>query len=96
MVKIILNRLHAWGETMEEAFEQCAVAMFGYITELDKVEMTRVHHIEVDEQDLPNMLYHFLDELLYMFSAEPYLIARVNKQPPPSPKDSRSLWRKEN
>ena len=27
-------QLHAWGPTLKEAFEQCAKAMFGYITEL--------------------------------------------------------------
>ena len=27
-------QLHAWGPTIKEAFEQCAKAMFGYITEL--------------------------------------------------------------
>ena len=27
-------QLHAWGPTLKESFEQCAKAMFGYITEL--------------------------------------------------------------
>ncbi|KAG9492793.1 hypothetical protein GDO78_000996 [Eleutherodactylus coqui] len=31
-------QLHAWGETLEEAFEQCAMAMFGYMTDIETVE----------------------------------------------------------
>lgn len=31
-------RLHAWGDTLEEAFEQCAMAMFGYMTDTATVE----------------------------------------------------------
>jgi len=69
--------LHAWGDTLQEAFEQCGMAMFGYMTDLDRVEITQVHQIEADGDDLQSLLFHFLDELLFLFSAEPYIIARV-------------------
>lgn len=70
-------RLHAWGDTMDEAFEQCAMAMFGYMTDLERVEITQIHHIEAEGDDMESLLFHFLDELLFMFSAEPYIIAKV-------------------
>ncbi|KAL0127942.1 hypothetical protein PUN28_003300 [Cardiocondyla obscurior] len=72
-------QLHAWGDTLDEAFEQCAMAMFGYMTELDRVQMTQVHHIEADGDDMESLLFHFLDELLFMFSAEPYIVAKKVK-----------------
>lgn len=62
---------------MEEAFEQCAVAMFGYITELEYVEVKKVYHVEAEGHDMQSLLFHFLDELLFMFCAEPFLVARV-------------------
>ena len=31
-------RLHAWGDNMSEAFAQCAMAMYGYMTEIESVE----------------------------------------------------------
>ena len=34
-------QLHAWGPSLKEAFEQCAKAMFGYMTELDTVQECR-------------------------------------------------------
>uniref|UniRef100_A0A1B6KSH9 Archease domain-containing protein n=1 Tax=Graphocephala atropunctata TaxID=36148 RepID=A0A1B6KSH9_9HEMI len=72
-------QIHAWGETLTEAFEQCANAMFGYMTEIEYVEMVETHDIEAEGHDLLSLLYHFLDEFLFLFSAEPYLIARKVK-----------------
>ncbi|TGZ48379.1 protein archease-like [Temnothorax longispinosus] len=72
-------QLHAWGDTLDEAFEQCAIAMFNYMTDLERVEMTQVHHIEADGDDMESLLFHFLDELLFMFSAEPYIVAKKVK-----------------
>ncbi|KAG7200236.1 hypothetical protein KM043_017713 [Ampulex compressa] len=72
-------QLHAWGDTLEEAFEQCAVAMFGYMTDLERVEITQVHHVEAEGHDLQSLLFHFLDELLFMFCAEPFLVAKKVK-----------------
>ena len=71
-------QLHAWGDNLKEAFEQCATAMFGYMTtDYSRVEMTDTQEIEVESDDMQNMLYHFLDEWLYVFSAEPFFIPRV-------------------
>ncbi|XP_014245951.1 protein archease isoform X2 [Cimex lectularius] len=69
--------LHAWGKDLKEAFEQCAVAMFGYITDLEYVEFAETQTIEAEGEDLSSLLFHFLDEFLFMFSAEPFFIPRV-------------------
>jgi len=39
-------RLHAWGDTLEEAFEQCAMAMFGYMTDTGTVEPLQTVEVE--------------------------------------------------
>ena len=39
-------RLHAWGDTLEEAFEQCAMAMFGYMTDTGTVEPLQATEVE--------------------------------------------------
>ncbi|XP_020288999.1 protein archease-like [Pseudomyrmex gracilis] len=72
-------QLHAWGDTLKEAFEQCAMSMFGYMTDLERVEIKQVHHVEAEGHDIMSLLYHFLDELLFMFCAEPYLVAKKVK-----------------
>jgi len=69
-------QLHAWGDSLKEAFEQCVMAMYGYMTEIDKVDIEGSEEIEAQGQDLPSLLFHFLDEFLFLFSAEPFFIAR--------------------
>lgn len=69
-------QLHSWGETLIEALEQNGMAMFGYMTELESVEISQKHIIEAKADDLDGLLFHFLDELLFLFSAEPFLICK--------------------
>ncbi|CAI8043568.1 Protein archease [Geodia barretti] len=65
-------QIHAWGDSIEEAFEQAAVGMFGYMTELSTVEETGTETIEAEGHDLESLLFKFLDEFLFLFSAEPF------------------------
>lgn len=67
-------RIHAWGDSLKETFEQCGIAMFGYMTELPYVEIKQTAEIEATGHDLESLLYHFLDELLFLFCCEPYLV----------------------
>lgn len=52
------------------------MAMFGYMTELDSVDIEQCYKIEANGDDLEGLLFHFLDELLFLFSAEPFLICK--------------------
>ena len=66
--------MHSWGPNLEKAFEQCAMAMFGYMTELDTVEESSTLMLESSGHDLQSALYNFLDEWLFNFSADPFFI----------------------
>lgn len=48
--------------------------MFGYMTELETVSVKQCFKIEVQSEDLEGLLYAYLDELLFLFSAEPFLV----------------------
>lgn len=72
-------QIHSWGDDLIEAFEQAAVGMFGYMTEIDKVDILMTQNIQAEGDDMESLLFHFLDEFLYIFSAEPYFIARKVK-----------------
>jgi SHS2 domain-containing protein len=72
-------QLHSWGTSLKESFEQIAIAMFGYMTDIDSVEMKTTEEIviKLDEgNDLINLVYHWLDEWLFTFCAEPFFIPR--------------------
>ncbi|GAB6030222.1 Protein archease [Chamberlinius hualienensis] len=72
-------QLHSWGDTLEEAFEQVADAMFNYMTDIATVEEEREMEIEASGDDMLSLLFHFLDEWLYVFSAESFFIPRKVK-----------------
>ena len=68
-------QLHSWGDSLEEALEQVALAMFSYITDLDRVSIdpSRTESFEVSGHDWDSLLFNFLDELLYRFSANEFV-----------------------
>lgn len=72
-------QVHSWGDDITEVFEQAAVAMFGYMTEIETVEILTTEDIEAEGDDMLGLLFHFLDEFLFLFSAEPFFIARKVK-----------------
>jgi len=73
-------QIHAWGDNLTEAFEQAGVALFGYMTDIDTVSIESVQEVEVtDAEDMLGLLYRYLDELLFLFCAEPFFIARKVK-----------------
>ncbi|XP_063234951.1 uncharacterized protein LOC134537920 isoform X2 [Bacillus rossius redtenbacheri] len=76
--------IHAWGDSLREAFEQCATAMFGYMTELEYVEMREVKEVEAEGHDMLSLLFHFLDECLFLFCDDPFFIVRVRQAPAPA------------
>lgn len=41
-------RIHSWGDSLEEAFEQCAMGMFGYMTDTETVEP--IDTVEVESE----------------------------------------------
>ena len=69
-------QLHSWGDTLSEAFEHVGVAMFGYMTDIETVEMVNSYKVEAQGDDMEGLLFHFLDEWLFAFSAEPFFIPR--------------------
>ncbi|XP_006117597.3 protein archease isoform X1 [Pelodiscus sinensis] len=72
-------QLHAWGDTLEETFEQCVMAMFGYMTDTETVEPLDTVEVETEGHDLFSLLYNFLNEWLYKFSAEQFFVPREVK-----------------
>ncbi|EUB55160.1 Protein archease [Echinococcus granulosus] len=73
-------QLHAWGADTKEAFEQVAMAMFGYMTtNYDSIDMTRSLKVEASGNDMKSLLFQFLDEWLFAFSADEFFFPRVIK-----------------
>ncbi|XP_029973490.1 protein archease [Salarias fasciatus] len=72
-------QIHSWGDSLEEAYEQCAMGMFGYMTDTETVKPLKTLEVESEGEDLESLLFHFLDDWLYNFSAEHFFIPREVK-----------------
>ena len=56
--------IRAHGKTMEEAYENAALAMFETITDTDQVAQSETDSIEVEAEDQYALLYNWLEALL--------------------------------
>ena len=68
--------IEAYGETLEEAFENAAAAMTDVMTELENVEAKTEESFVVEAQDEPALLYSWLEELLLEFELKDKLYSR--------------------
>ncbi len=74
----------AYGQSLEEAFENAAAAMFEGMTELDKIKPQIEDTVEVEGHDKQALLYNWLEALLLKFETEHNLysffrIAQIDK-----------------
>ena len=50
--------------------------MFGYMTDLDYVDISQEEEVSVEGHDMESLLYNFLDEVLFLFNADPFLTCK--------------------
>lgn len=61
--------IKSWGGSLEEAFSEAAKALFEIITDTKRVTPSTKIEIEICGYDLENLLYKWLEELLYHHDA---------------------------
>ena len=64
----------AFGSSVEEAFENSALALFDVICDLTTVSEREKFKIRVENKDIENLLVDFLSELLYLRDAKKVLL----------------------
>ncbi len=62
--------IHSYGKTLEEAFENAALAMFEVMTDTTTIEPTIHKKIVIESEDLLALLYDWLDELIFLHDSE--------------------------
>ncbi len=56
----------AWGETREELFKACALAVLNVmVKDLNSIENKHQSVIDIEEEDLETLLVGFLEEIIY-------------------------------
>jgi len=71
------GKIKAYGKNLEEAFANCALGIFSLMTDIKRVKGKIKKEINVEGKDKYSLLYNFLEELLFLFDAEGFLISEV-------------------
>lgn len=69
-------KFQAFGDTIEEVFENCALAMFNSMYD-GKVKEKKNFKINVKGKDFESLLYNFLEELLFLFDSENFFMSKI-------------------
>ena len=67
-------KFQAFGSSLEEAFENSALAMFNAMYD-GKVKAKEKRKIEVSGKDKESLLYNFLEELLFLMDSEGFFLS---------------------
>jgi SHS2 domain-containing protein len=69
-------QLHSWGDTLSEALEGQLLAMMDYMTPLHLVEINPAQTVTLEAKghNLLSLIYHFMDEWLYKFSTDEFIV----------------------
>lgn len=68
--------IRAHGKTVEEAYENAALAMFETMTDTDKIAQIHHENVEVEAEDQYALLYNWLEALLVKFETEGMLYSK--------------------
>lgn len=69
-------KFQAFGNSIEEAFENSALAMFNSMYDR-KVKEKKSFKINVKGKDFESLLYNFLEELLFLLESENFFMSRL-------------------
>lgn len=60
----------AYGESLNEAFENAGLAIFNIISDTDSIESAKEISFEITSEDNVSLLYDYLEELLFYHEVE--------------------------
>ena len=68
-------QVHSWAPSQGEAFAQCALGMFGYMTEPETVRERAdcARELAASGRDAVSLLFNFLDACLFAFAADDFV-----------------------
>jgi len=68
--------IRAYGKTLEEAFENAALAMFEVMTDTSRINPSTRKYIEIESEDTSALLYDWLSELIFLHDSENLIFSR--------------------
>lgn len=71
-------QLHSWGTSLERALESLVLAMFGYMTDLNGIELQQEQCVRIQGHDATSMVFLFLQEWLTLFHETGFVPRKVS------------------
>lgn len=72
-------KFQAFGKDLEECFSNAALAMTSVMMDYKKVKSKSKHKIRVKGTDMKNLLYNFLEEILFLVETKNFILSKVEK-----------------
>ena len=72
-------KFQATGSTLEEAFQQAALATAGLMWDVENIQLAVTQEVEVAGKDLKQLLMGFLEEILFHLDSRHFLLGKVDK-----------------
>lgn len=71
-------KFRAFGHTIEEAFENAALAMFNIMINTSNIRANEERHIKITSPDLKMLLAEWLSEIIYLFEVDEIIFCEFN------------------
>jgi SHS2 domain-containing protein len=71
-------KFQAFGKSIEEAFENSALAMFHAMHD-GKIKNKKIFEVKAEGKDYESLLYNFLEELLILFDSKGFFLSEIKK-----------------
>lgn len=71
-------QIHAWGNSIGNAFASASVGMFGYMVSLAEFDNALELPVRAEAHDLESLLFAFLDECLYIFHTDSFVMKHIS------------------
>lgn len=70
-------KFRAYSNSLEGLFENCALAVSSVLSRGKKIKNLKKKEINVSGKDYEAILYNFIDELIYLFDAEGFIVSKT-------------------
>ncbi len=70
-------KIRAYGKNLKEAFINCAIGSFNFLTDTSKVAKKDEHKISLSAKRLESLLYDFLEELLFLLDTKGFILSEI-------------------
>ncbi|MBT4351506.1 archease [archaeon] len=71
-------KFQAYGDSLEEAFSNSALAMYNSIVDIDNVKPVLKFKVNSKAKKLMTLLYEFMEELIILLDTEGFIATKIN------------------